>query len=176
MGAENQQERLVRVGWVVGFVEGEGCFSIGFVQQPDRGTRRGYRTGYQVSHEFAVTQGARSIKALAELLKFFGVGQILINRRQDTHKEDLFRYVVRRREDLLEVIILFFRRYPMLAAKQADFENFARCVQFVNRDEHRTREGLARIAEIAQTMNRCKPRLELIRILRDHTPDSYVQA
>ena len=76
--AGNQQERLVRIGWVVGFVEGEGCFSIGFVRQPDRETRRGYRTGYQVSHEFAVTQGARSVKALSELLQFFGVGQILI--------------------------------------------------------------------------------------------------
>ena len=100
MSADNQQERLIRIGWVIGFVEGEGCFSIGFVKQPDRTSRKGYRTGYQVSHEFAVTQGARSIKALADLLQFFGVGQILINKRYDSHKEDLFRYVVRRREDL----------------------------------------------------------------------------
>jgi len=26
-GAENQQERLMAIGWVVGFVDGEGCFS-----------------------------------------------------------------------------------------------------------------------------------------------------
>src|SRR2546427_13054721 len=26
----NQQERLVTIGWVIGFVDGEGCFSIGF--------------------------------------------------------------------------------------------------------------------------------------------------
>ena len=171
MGADNQQERLVRIGWVTGFVEGEGCFSIGFVKQPDRGFRRGYRTGYQVSHEFAVTQGAKSIKALAELLKFFGVGQVLINTRYDNYKEDLFRYVVRRREDLLRVIIPFFREYPMRAAKQEDFEKFARCVEMISRDEHKTREGLVKIAEITQTMNRCKPRGGLIRILRDYTPD-----
>ena len=171
MGAENQQERLVRAGWVAGFVEGEGCFSIGFVKQPDRKLRRGYRTGYQVSHEFAVTQGAKSIKALEELLHFFGVGQILVNKRYDNHKEDLFRYVVRRREDLLNVIIPFFWRYPMKAAKQRDFEKFARCVKMVNRDEHKTRQGLVKIAEITQTMNRCKPRDNLIRILRDYTPD-----
>ena len=171
MGADNQQERLVRVGWVTGFVEGEGCFSIGFVKQPDRDNRRGYKTGYQVSHEFAVTQGARSIKALAELLQFFGVGQILINTRHDNHKEDLFRYVVRRREDLLQVIIPFFRQYPMRAAKQGDFEKFAQCVEFVNGGEHKTREGLVKIAEITQTMNRRKSRVDFIRILRDYTPD-----
>ena len=28
--ADNQQERLVRIGWILGFIDGEGCFSIGF--------------------------------------------------------------------------------------------------------------------------------------------------
>ncbi len=31
IGAENQQERLISADWVVSFVDGEGCFSIGFV-------------------------------------------------------------------------------------------------------------------------------------------------
>ena len=34
-----------------------------------------------------------------------------------------------------------------------------------------TRAGLVEIAEIAQTMNHRKPRHDVIRILRDHTPD-----
>jgi hypothetical protein len=60
-GAGNQQERLVELGgWVVGFVDGEGCFSIGFVRQPDRAGRVGYRTGYQVIHQFVVTQVRRA--------------------------------------------------------------------------------------------------------------------
>src|SRR5438132_3717414 len=60
----NQQERLVDPNWVIGFVDGEGCFSIGLVRQPDRANRKGYKTGYQVSHEFAVTQGAKSVSCL----------------------------------------------------------------------------------------------------------------
>jgi hypothetical protein len=72
--AGNQQERLIMLGWVIGFVDGEGCFSIGFIRQPDRKNRKGYRTGYQVAHEFAVTQGAKSISCLHELRDFFGVG------------------------------------------------------------------------------------------------------
>ena len=62
--AENQQERLIRTGWVVGFVDGEGCFSIGFTRQPNRVNRKGYKTGYQVSHRFVVTQGSKSLPAL----------------------------------------------------------------------------------------------------------------
>ena len=171
MGAGNQQERLIRLGWVIGFVDGEGCFSIGFVKQPDRPGRRGYRTGIQVSHEFAVTQGAKSLHCLHELREFLGIGQVLINTRYDNHKEHLYRYVVRKRTDLLEVIIPFFRRYPMRSSKQQDFEKFARCVELIEAGTHKTREGLVRLVEIAQEMNSRKPRQELIRILRDHTPD-----
>ena len=171
MGAENQQERLIGLGWVIGFVDGEGCFSIGFIRQQDRMNRKGYKTGYQVSHEFAVTQGAKSIEVLHELKKFFKVGQVVINRRHDNHKEHLHRYVVRSRKDLLEVIIPFFERNRMRTSKQQDFEKFAQCVGMVNKGYHLSYEGLISIAKITETMNRQKPRHELIRILRDHTPD-----
>jgi LAGLIDADG endonuclease len=54
--AENQQERLIEFrGWVIGFVDGEGCFSISFVRQQDRIGRKGYRVGYQVSPQFTVS-------------------------------------------------------------------------------------------------------------------------
>jgi LAGLIDADG endonuclease len=171
MGAENQQERLIQLGWVVGFVDGEGCFSIGFVRQPTRTNRKGYKTGYQVAHEFAVTQGAKSVGCLEELVRFFGVGGVIANRRHDNHKEHLYRYVVRRRADLIETIIPFFLSHPLHSSKQRDVVKFARCVEMIDCGVHLTRSGLAEIAEIAQTMNREKPRHELIRILRGHTPE-----
>ena len=173
--ADNQQERLIKIGWIVGFVDGEGCFSIGFIKQPSKTEpkriRRGYKTGYQVAHEFAVTQGAKSVATLYELQKFFEAGQVLINKRHDNHKEHLFRYVVRKRKDLLEVIIPFFRKYKLHTLKQIDFEKFAQCVEMINDGYNLTKIGLIEIARISQTMNRQKPREELIRILRDHTPD-----
>ncbi len=167
--AENQQERLIKIGWVTGFVDGEGCFSIGFVRQPDRNHRKGYRTGYQVSHNFAVVQGARSTYTLEQLQQFFGVGKVYINRRYDNHKEHLYRYNVYDRNDLLNVIIPFFRKYPMRTAKQQDFEKFAHCVEMMGMNHHLTQGGIVEIANLVQTMNRQKPRHGLIRILRDHT-------
>jgi hypothetical protein len=170
-GAENQQERLRQQGWVIGFVDGEGCFSIGFVRQTGGAGRSGYRTGYQVAHEFAVTQGAQSVSCLDELCVFFGVGQVLANKRYDNHREHLYRYVVRRRADLIEVIIPFFRRHVLHSSKQRNFEKFASCVEMIDAGHHLSFEGLADIVEIAQTMNRQKPRTELLRILRGHTPN-----
>jgi LAGLIDADG endonuclease len=170
-GAENQQERLIQLGWVLGFVDGEGCFSIGFVRQPSRAGRKGYTAGYQVFHRFIVTQGVRSVACLEELQAFFGVGRIFVNRRHDNHKEHLGQYLVGRRRDLTETIIPFFRQYPLRSSKHNDFEKFARCMAVVEAGRHLTRQGLIEIAEITETMNHQKPRQELIRILRGHTPD-----
>jgi hypothetical protein len=170
--AENQQERLVRIGWITGFVDGEGCFSIHFVRQCDRLGRRGYKTGYQVAHEFAVTQGAKSAKCLHTLKYHFGVGQVYRNRRHDNHKEDLYRFSVVRRNDLIKVIIPFFEKYALRTSKQSDFTKFAECVRLMQLNVHLSAKGVIRIAEIAETMNHCKPRTEMIRILRDYMPNA----
>src|SRR2546429_8005745 len=112
--------------------------------------RKGYETGYQVAHEFAVTQGASSVSCLHELVDFFEVGGVIANRRCDNYKEHLHRYVVRRRKGLIETIILFFVKHPLRSSKRREFEKFARCVEMIDYGADRAHSGLADIAEIAQ--------------------------
>jgi LAGLIDADG endonuclease len=170
--ADNQQERLIKIGWVTGFVDGEGCFSIHFVRQPERANRRGYKTGFQVGHEFAVTQGARSVECMHMLKSFFGVGEVYLNRRFDNHKEHLYRFSVVRRNDLLRAIIPFFQKHSLRTSKRFDFLKFVECMRLIETNTHLTVGGLLKIVEIAETMNHCKPRTEMIRILRDYTPNA----
>jgi LAGLIDADG DNA endonuclease family protein len=178
---DNQQERLNEFAhWIRGFVDGEGCFSIGFVAQPDipdqnrpYGRRTAYRTGYQVSPRFVVVQGARSLRCLKEIREFFGVGSIYLNRRHDNHKEHLYAYYVTKRDDLLSVIIPFFERYPLRTAKQEDFQRFATIIRMMELGDHKTFQGLVQIASVIQHMNHRKPRKALIRILRDQTPGNH---
>jgi hypothetical protein len=59
----------------------------------------------------------------------------------------------------------------MRTSKQQNFEKFAVCVERIAAGEHLSRDGLIEIVRIAETMNRRKPRHDLIRILRGHTPD-----
>jgi hypothetical protein len=169
--AGNQQERLIKIGWIIGFVDGEGCFSIGFTKQPDREHRKGYNTGYQVSHEFVVTQGVKSLSALEDLKDFFKVGQLIINRRNDNHKENLFRYVVRKRKDIIDVIIPFFQQYPLQTSKKVDFDKFVQCMRYIELNAHLEIEGLIKIALITEQMNHQKSRRQMIKILRDYTSD-----
>ena len=173
--AGNQQERPISADWVVGFVDGEGCFSIGFVRQPARARRKGYRAGYQVFHRFVVTQGARSAACLEELKEFFGVGRLYVNRRHDNHKEDLHQYCVSRREQLLGTVIPFFQRHPLRTSKAEDFIRFTQCVEICRSGRHLSAGGLIEIAEIAEQMNHRKSRRELIGILRGHTPDTLLE-
>src|SRR3989344_9681007 len=143
--ADNQQERLINLGWVVGFVDGEGCFSIHFVKQPDKieknRTRKGYKIGYQIAHDFVVVQGAKSLQSLEKIKKFFGVGKIHINRRHDNHKEDLYRYSVGKREDLTKVIIPFFEKHQLRTSKKKDFDLFKECLSLMNQQKHLSQEG-----------------------------------
>jgi hypothetical protein len=51
----------------------------------------------------------------------------------------------------------FFERYPLVTAKADEFRRFAAIIRMMEAKHHLSVEGLARIAEIAQTMNHRKP-------------------
>lgn len=151
-GAGNQQERPGYEQWIVGFVDGEGCFSV-----PIFRNRTYRRMGWQVQPAFVVVQGERSVHVLHELREFFGCGGVYINRRHDNHREHLWRYDVRNPEDLSICIILFFEANPLRTAKAEEFRKFASVVRMMEKGLHRSVEGLTEIAKIAQTMNHRKP-------------------
>jgi hypothetical protein len=150
-GADNQQERSGIEQWIVGFVDGEGCFSCPIQRNPQM------TLGWQCQPRFAVVQGERSIAVLQLIQEHFGCGKIYRNRRHDNHREDLFVYNVWRLNDLLTMIVPFFEANPLRTAKREDFEQCARVLRMMERRMHLSREGLCRIAEIQQTMNRRKP-------------------
>ena len=52
-----------------------------------------------------------------------------------------------------ERVIPHFRDWPLLSAKQVDFESFASICERMGRQEHRTNEGLIEIVRIAASMN-----------------------
>lgn len=168
--AENQQERLIKIGWIIGFVDGEGCFSVGFIKQPDRLGRKGYKLGIQPYYEFAVTQGVSSKDALLTLKKFFGVGELYINKRYDNHKEHLYRYTVRKKEYLLNIIIPFFEKHQLQTQKRKSFAIFAKCMKMIDQKRHLTKTGLIKIIKLTENMNHKQRKSNLIRILRNQTP------
>ncbi len=147
-GADNQQERPGIEQWIVGFVDGEGCFAISVVRNA------GCRLGWQVQHEFSVTQSATSLAALELLREYFGVGHLIVNRRRDNHREPMWRFSVKRRHELMDVVVPFFEDHPLITAKRGDFIRFSQVLQLMQAGEHLRVDGLRRIAGVTEHMNR----------------------
>lgn len=140
--ADNQQERLKMVGWIVGFVDGEGCFSVSVFKNSTT------KSKFQVMPEFVVTQGGKSLDSLEGIKSFFGCGAIYINRRYDNHNEDVFRYCVRAIKDLNEKIIPFFKANQLKTYKKNDFEIFCKVISMMLNRQHLTEEGLQSIRNL----------------------------
>jgi hypothetical protein len=151
ISADNQQERLKNLGWIVGFVDGEGCFSVAIHKNSTM------TLGWQVFPEFVITQGEKSKNSLVLVKDFFGCGNIFVNNRKDNHRENLYRYCVRSVNDLNETIIPFFQANQLKTSKRYDFEKFTEIVGMINNKNHLTMDGLKSIARLIETMNRKVP-------------------
>ena len=150
-GADNQQERPDFAQWVVGFVDGEGCFSVPLFRNST------CQCGWQVQPTFSVVQGERSVAALQRMQAFFDCVHVGRSVRHDNHREPLCWFRVRRIRDLRSRIVPFFEEHPLVTAKASDFQTFAKVVRLMERGVHRTPEGLSDIAHLTERMNRRQP-------------------
>ena len=150
INADNQQERLKTIGWIIGYVDGEGCFSVSLFRNKTT------KFGWQVFPEFVVTQGEKSKESLKILEKFFKCGKIYVNERHDNHNENLYRFCVRSKKDLTEIVIPFFKSNQLKTAKKEDFNFFAKIVEMMNDNMHSKKTGIKKIAKIIEKMNHKK--------------------
>src|SRR5215472_15854702 len=127
--------------WVVGFVDGEGCFFIGINKHPE------ISSGFQVLREFTVVQLQRDIQLLHALKEFFGCGVVRRN-----HAERMT-YRVRGLDHLNEVIVPFFEKHPLKSKKKVDFIKFRKILQLMKNGRHLASEGIEKIRSMAATMN-----------------------
>ena len=150
-GADNQQERPgSEPWWIVGFVDGEGCFGASIVRN------HVCRLGWQVQPEFSVTQGERSLPSLELVKRFFACGTIIRNQRHDNHREAMYRFSVRRGADLRTCIVPFFESHPLRTAKHEEFRHFVRILRLMDEGCHLDLDGMKAIARFVETMNHRK--------------------
>ena len=132
--------------WITGFVDGEGCFHVGINERSDM------TSGYQILPEFTVVQHERDAQVLHALKAHFGCGVVRRNHG------DRMAYRVRGHEHLLERIVPFFEKHPLKTSKRIDFQRFRRVVRMMADGAHLEAEGVAKIRELAEGMNRGRSR------------------
>ncbi len=131
----------LEVQWIVGFVDGEGCFHIGI----NKNEKTKY--GIQIQPEFSVVQHQRDIQILHALKKYFQCGQV----RPNHGERYMFR--VRGHENLRDRILPFFELHKLKTKKRIDFEKFRDVVRMMEKGDHFTEDGIAKIRTIQETMN-----------------------
>jgi hypothetical protein len=130
-------------GYIAGYVDGEGSFSISVQRNPSS------RLGLQLVPEFHVSQNGDRAQVLELIRRRLGCGYIKPNSKRDR----ALVYVVRNRTALVEAVIPFFERVPLLSTKQADFEKFAHIVREMHRGTHLARAGFDDLLDVALSMN-----------------------
>jgi hypothetical protein len=127
--------------WIVGFVDGEGCFHIGINQNEKM------KLGVQVLPEFTVVQHEVDQQVLYALKDYFGCGVVRKN-----HGTRLS-YRVRGHQNLRNKIIPFFEKHQLKTRKRVDFAKFRKVILLMEKGDHLNEDGLEKIRQIKITMN-----------------------
>ena len=122
--------------WIVGFVDGQGCFHIGI------NVNKTLKQGYQVLPEFVIVQHKRDVKLLYKIKSFFGCGII------KPKNGDTMCYCVRKFDHLLNIIVPFFEKHQLKSLKKVDFLKFRKVIMLIEKKEDLTMEGLEQIRKI----------------------------
>nr|ATI20339.1 LAGLIDADG endonuclease [Juglanconis sp.] len=110
------------INWLVGFVEGEGCFMVNILQDRNK-------TKYYLSLNFSISQHDRDSNLFNGLIKYLNCGRCTYGRNEVNFIISKFGY-------LNNKIIPIFNQYPMLGTKQADFLDFCKIAKLVENKEH----------------------------------------
>ena len=102
--------------WIVGFVDGEGCFNL------DVHVKKDMRWGLQMQLEFTVVQHEHDRQVLEALKKSFDCGNVSINRTDDTSTR--LHYRCKNVKHLNDKIVPFFEKHKLKTKKRVEFERF----------------------------------------------------
>ncbi len=132
----------LEVQWIVGFVEGEGCFHVSISPNKEK------TTGFDVLTEFRVVQHEQNVQVLYALKEHFGCGVVR------TNDEQRMVYKVQKKQHLLERILPFFMKHSMKTKRNVEFRKFRRLLLMIEKNMDLTTEGMEEIRTVAAQMKR----------------------
>ena len=121
--ADNQQANIADE-YLAGFVDGEGCFYVGFSRRKD------LPLGWQVITEFHLSQNPGGKNLLEFFQKRLGCGYLKLNHPKNS-KDKSWVLMIKDRRDLKEKLIPFFDKHGLHSQKQHDLEIFNKVIEIV---------------------------------------------
>ena len=147
--ADNQQVTEVKLSdeYFCGFVEGEGCFYVGFSKRPDLPGK------WQIITEFHLSQNPGGKIILEKFRKRLGCGYLKPN-HPGNERDKTWVLIVKDRNDLKQRLIPFFLRHPLYTSKKQEFLVFRRVLELIEDREHLNRRGFKKIVDLVFGLRR----------------------
>ena len=137
--------------YIVGLVDGEGSFTV-YVRNIDSSKKTKRRV--VVEPKFYVKLIEKDKEILYSLQKFFGCGSVYFQKDSRPNHQHCYRYEVYRRDDLLDIIIPFFKKNTLkFFSKRNDFEIFCLMMKMIKNGDHLTDSGLRKLFLTKQKMH-----------------------
>lgn len=133
--------------WVVGFVDGEGCFRASRLKNSKS------RFGYQIQMEFVVVQHRRDVGLLHQLKDVFQCGQVGLTKGINDPDAKTYRFRVRKLKDLQTKVIPFFSQHPLKTKKGVEFLRFRQLCSLLSQKVHFQEEGFQRCWKLAENLS-----------------------
>ncbi len=135
--------------YVVGITDGEGCFTVNIRRWKKN------KTGFSVSLCFCISIVKRDSHVLDLVKEILGCGTIVRKNKQKANRQAQVQFHVTNIEDIKEKIIPFFEKHPLIV-KDKTFQLWKEALEVILSGQHRTKEGLLKVAVIRDQMNRRK--------------------
>ena len=103
------------------------------------------KSGLATSLRFSIAQHSRDLLLLESFVKFFGCGYLA-----KYNNRSVYEFIVTKIDHIVEHIIPFFDKHPILGSKHLNFLDFKSAAYIIKNKEHLDKDGLGlkRILEL----------------------------
>lgn len=156
---EYKYQGITDPNWVAGFTSGDGSFHI-LIRMPENTKGK-----VSVSLRYSINLNIRDTEVIKGLITYFKLYDTNVIKTTDSVETDnkynniyvletTVGLQITKISDIVNTIIPFFEKYPIIGVKNLDFTDFKKAAIIIKNKEHLTPDGLNKILEIKSKMNR----------------------
>jgi hypothetical protein len=148
LGKEQIQCESLHPHYVIGFIDGEGSFSVSINRH------RTLKSGIEIKPEFEIELRVDDRKILERIAVTIGCGKIYDCSYERYGWYPHAKYKVTSTKDLVQYLFPFLDTYPLQAKKRESYRLFREIVLMVRQKEHLTKIGFEKIQHLRNEMRK----------------------
>ena len=115
----SKTKSLINLWWIVGFIDGEGCFYFYIGKQT--------KTTIQLQASLEIAQNTHDILVLEKIKEYLGCGRIK-SKDENGSKSNISRLIISNPIDIKTKIIPIFDSYTLRTEKLLDYEDWKKLI------------------------------------------------